>query len=476
MPAATDQLETLRAAVRCSVATDAESRGRFSVDGVTPSAVVEPENAKELIEIVRWARAHRAGLLPVTSGAFLPIGNPPAAADVAVSLARMNRVLDYDPGDLTFSVEAGIGIAAVDKLLGEHGQFLPGLAPYFERAGVGGLLAVNASSPLRYAYGTWRDFVLGMRFVTGEGRLVKTGARVVKNVAGYDLSKLMIGSLGTLGIITEVNFKAFPLPPARASFVVGFASLEAALEMRNRIVHSVLQPTVLELVDRAAAQLLPLNTLSPAAWSLLVAASGVEAVLRRYETELAALARETKASSFTPFWREHPLVPPVPSAVEGSGVEGSALWAAVRELIARAREAHPAATVAKCTLPLTQVGAFLTKAAQVAARYELPAAAHAHAGSGIAYIYLLPPADGPDASRRTCPEGVARRMAQAATEMIHAGNNFGGRTTIPWCPTEVKRDVNPWGPVRDDFPLMQKLKAQFDPDRVLNPGRFVGGL
>ena len=103
----------------------------------------------------------------------------------------------------------------------------------------------------------------------------------------------------------------------------------------------------------------------------------------------------------------------------------------------------------------------------MAARYELPCAASAHAGSGIAYIYLLPPAEMADA---------ARRMAQAATEMVHAGNNLGGRTTVPWCPTEVKRDVNPWGPIRDDFPLMQKLKAQFDPDRILNPGRFVGGL
>lgn len=451
MPVATEKLDALRASVSRPVATDAAACARFAVDGLTPAAVVEPADAKELVEIVRWARAHKAALVPATSGCYLPIGNPPAALDLGVSLARLNRVLHYDPGDLTLTVEAGAPLAAVEATLREQKQFLPAMTAYFERAAVGGLVAVNASSPLRYAYGTWRDFVVGMKFVTGEGKLTKTGGRVVKNVAGYDLSKLLIGSLGTLGIITEINFKCFPLPAQTGTFIAGFQELEAALKLRDTLVHSVLQPTVIELVDAQAAQLISSPLLPAAEWTLLVAASGVDAVIARYQRELERRAREAGAASFAAHTREHP----------------SALWAGVRELIATAREKNPAATIVKTTLPLTGIGSFLAKARQVAARYELPAASSAHAGSGIAYIYLLPPAEMADA---------ARRMAQAATEMVHAGNNLGGRTTVPWCPTAVKRDVNPWGPIRDDFPLMQKLKAQFDPDRILNPGRFVGGL
>jgi glycolate oxidase FAD binding subunit len=447
---ATDKIESLRAAAT-SVVVDPAACAPFAVDGVTPAAVVEPEDAGELCEIVRWARAHKAALVPVTSGCYLPVGNPPAAADVAVSLARLNRVLAYDPGDLTLTVEAGAPIAALEATLREHGQFLPALTAYFERAAVGGLVAVNASSPLRFGYGSWRDFIVGMKFVAGDAKLVKTGGRVVKNVAGYDLSKLLIGSLGSLGVITEVSFKVFPQAEKSGTFVAGFSTLGAALKLRDLIVHSVLQPTAIELISAAAARLIGSPLLPTADWTLLVSAGGAEAVIARYQRELEARAREAGVTSFAAHARENQ----------------SALWAGVRELIATAREKNPAAAIVKTTLPLTNIGPFLLKAQQVAARYELPAAAHAHAGSGIAYIYLLPQQGTADAHRKT---------AQAATEMIHAGNNLGGRTTVPWCPTGVKRDVNVWGPLRDDFPLMQKLKAQFDPDRILNPGRFVGGL
>jgi FAD/FMN-containing dehydrogenase len=186
-------------------------------------------------------------------------------------------------------------------------------------------------------------------------------------------------------------------------------------------------------------------------WSLIVSVGGVEKTIQRYETDCSTLASELKAVSFTVHRQE----------------EERALWAAVRDLLPRARESNPATTVVKAALPLTQIGPFLARGQQVATRYELATAASAHAGSGIAFLYLLPPAAMADA---------APKMAQAATEMIHAGNNLGGRVTIPWCPPAVKRDVNVWGPLRDDFSLMKKLKSQFDPDRILNPGRFVGGL
>jgi len=449
MPVATTSLEHLLGAQH--VRTDAEALARFRVDGRSPSAVAEPANAAELAEIIRWARENKTALLPATTGLYLPVGNPPAALDVAVSLCRLNRVIHYDPADLTLTVEAGLPLAEAQKRLAEHKQFLPADPPHADQAALGGLLASNASGPLRFAFGTWRDFVIGMKFVTAEGKEVKTGGRVVKNVAGYDLAKLIIGSLGTLGIITEVSFKVFPQPPATATFVFGFDSIEAVVEAARRVIHSSWQPLLLELLNPQAGDLVSCQPLSPLHWSLVVAVAGVEPVLRRYQTDFGALARELRAGQLD-ILRGH---------------DEQFVLKAVRERIPRALAKNPATTVVKAALPLAGVGPFLTKAQQVAARYELPAAASAHAGSGVANLFLMPPPEMADA---------AKRMAQAATEMVHAGNNLGGRVTVPWCPTEVKHDVNVWGPLRDEFTLMQKLKKQFDPDRVLNPGRFLGGL
>jgi glycolate oxidase FAD binding subunit len=459
MALATDKLDSLRSAVAAPLATDAAATAPFAVDGLAPAAVVEPADTKELIAVIEWARAAKAALFPATSGCYLPLGNPAAALDVAVSLRRMNRVLDYDPGDLTLSVEAGARLADVEKLLAEHRQFLPADPPYADRAALGGLLATNATGPLRFGFGAWRDFVLGMKFVTGDAKLVKTGGRVVKNVAGYDLAKLLIGSLGSLGVITEVNFKVFPAPPLTTTFVFGFDTLAAALTVRDRLVHSAWQPQALELLDPAMGALLSTQPLSPHHWSVVVAVGGVDAVLRRYQTDFAALARELRAAQF--------------DALRGHDEEF--VLTALRERIPRARQKFSDATIAKCPLPLTSVGPFLEKTAQVAARYELPSAAAAHAGSGIVHRFLLPDLSTAEPGG-TCHRDASKRMAQAATEMIHAGNNLGGRVTVPFCPTAVKRDVNVWGPLRDDFPLMQKLKAQFDPGRIFNPGRFVGGL
>jgi len=459
MPIASVNFEQLAAQVGPDrLHLGAGTRSLFRVDGSMPAAVVQPAEAKELAEVVSWARTFRAGLIPATSGAYLPVGNPPHAADLAVSLTRLNRVVHYDPGDLTLGVEAGVSLASVQEMLGRDGLFLPADPPYADRAALGGLVAANASGPLRFGYGTWRDFVVGMRFVTGEEKFVQSGGRVVKNVAGYDLAKLMIGAVGSLGILTEINFKVFPLPRATAAYVFGFESAQPALAARLRLVHSVWQPRALELLDPQAAGLAAAAALPSAYWVLVVSVGGVDAVLHRYQVDFSALAHEVRAAHFGVVRED----------------DERRLWESLYNLLPRLRETHPATMVVKAALPLTQVGPFIEKSLAVAARYELPAAASAHAGSGIAFIYLLPPAEMPDATRAAA--GGPSRLAQAATEMIHAGNNLGGRVTIPWCPTEVKRDVNVWGPLRDDFPLMKKLKAQFDPDRVLNPGRFVGGL
>ena len=453
MPSATLNLESLGALLSHErVSTEEAARQQYSVDGLEPAAVAEPSNAQEVAALVNWAREQKAALLPSTSGAFLPLGNPPAAMDLVVSLRRMNRLQAYDPGDLTLSVEAGITLEEINKLLAGNNQFLPADPPFAGRAAMGGLLAANVNGPLRHAYGTWRDYVVGLKFVTGEGKEVKSGGRVVKNVAGYDLTKLLIGSLGSLGIITEINLKVFPRPAETATFAVSFDTLEAALELRSKVVHSPLQPAAMELLSGEAAALLGSKHLSPGHWTLLVSCGGVPAVIARHERDLEKFSAELHSNSF----------------IKLIGQDESATWESVRNLVGAAQAKSRYMAAVKCPLPMTQLGPFITKALAVAERYELPTAVTAHAGVAIAYLWYLP--------TEGAAEDIAFRVGQTATETIHSGNNLQGRVSLPWCFPEVKQNVNPWGPLKDDHTLMQKIKKQFDPDRVLNPGRFAGGL
>ncbi|HEV8383716.1 MAG TPA: FAD-binding oxidoreductase, partial [Candidatus Acidoferrales bacterium] len=277
----TTSLSRLREISGAGIIEDPAQLAAYEIDGVRPSAAVAPGSVEELAEIIRFAASERLAVVPCGGCTKLAIGMPPARFDIALSTTRLNRVLAYDPGDLTLGVEAGIGVAALNAQLAEKGQMLPLLVNFYDGATIGGIVATNSSSPLRHAFGGPRDFVLGMEFVTGEGVLTKSGGRVVKSVAGYDIHKLMIGSLGTLAVITRVNFKTFPLPPAQRTFVASFDAPEPALAMCRALAQSVLQPWLVEVVDPAAARIVSGDAyrLPAEKWSVVLAACGKPAVV-----------------------------------------------------------------------------------------------------------------------------------------------------------------------------------------------------
>ncbi len=426
----------------------------YEVDGLRPAAVAQPGSAGEVAEVVRFAAAEKLAVIPVGGRTKLRIGAPPRRYDLAADLTRLDGVLAYDPGDLTLGVQAGIRFAELSRVLAEKRQFLP-LAPAFaEQATIGGILATNSGSPLRHAYGSARDYVLGMEFVTGEGIETKSGGRVVKNVTGYDLHKLMIGALGTLGVITRVNFKTFPLPRAQTTFVASFDSAAQALGMCRAIAQSALQPRLVDVVDPAAAQMIdPAHARLPAGqWSVVVGAAGDERVVQRHGIDLARIAEGARATAFVALTDE----------------EEATLLGRIREFPKLAAETSPAATLFRISVVLAQMLALLERARQVIQRNELASMTLLRA-SGIVYLALVPTA---------LDAATLARLTQAATELIHASSSseIGGRPVIEWCPTELKTQVNVWGPARDDLMLMQRLKKAFDPQGVLSPGRFVGGI
>jgi glycolate oxidase FAD binding subunit len=432
------------------VLTGAADLSSCEVDGLQPSVVARPESAAQIAEILALASAERLAVIPMGGRTKLGIGMPPRRYDLALDLTRMDRMLTFDPGDLTLGVEPGVRFAQLERELAAKRQFLP-LAPAFAvRATLGGMIAANADSPLRHAYGSARDQLLGMEFVTGAGATAKSGGRVVKNVTGYDMHQLLAGSLGTLAVITRLNFRTSPLPPQERMFVATFPAHEGALEFCRAIGKSQLQPRIVEACSPSAARVLRSARLPLNRWSVAIATAGYEAVITRHEQELSRMARELHASEFAAF----------------DGPDQDALFAALCEFPRLILESHPGAVIFRLAILPGAMPELLHRTQLVSERHEIEAAILIRA-AGVVYVTLQPEnGDAPSAAR----------LATVCRDLMQASIECGARPMIEWCTTALKRDINVWPPPGSDQPLAEKLKKLFDPQGVLSPGRFLGGL
>jgi len=437
----------------------------YEAAGKIPGAAVRPGTKEEVAEIIKFAAADGLTVVPCGAGTKLDMGLPPQRYDLALDLTRLNRIIAYDPADLTLAVETGLPLRNVVSALAEHRQFLPLLVPYFGQTTMGGTIAAGVDSPLRQFYGTARDYVLGMEFVTGDGTLAKSGGRVVKNVSGYDLHKLMIGSLGTLGVIVQINFKTFPAPVATGGFVANFEKMEQAVEMRHHVAQSPLTPITTEIFSPRVAELfsseaasrlasgaMPPDVIAPNHWATTIGYAGNEKVLARYEGDLRKIAGQLGATNLVvldditrppAFSRKREFVP-----------------------IALSQETSPATTILKISVLPTLLKDVLAKAQESAEGNRLNWGLMAR-GVGVIYFALLP-------EKRD--EDARRRVAQATEQIFGACSGWGANALIPWCPSEWKGSLKIWSPDRADFSLMQNVKKAFDPQGVLSPGRFAGGI
>jgi glycolate oxidase FAD binding subunit len=448
--AALQQVEKVAGAA--NFLSDPAALAPYEVDGLRPVAAAQPYSPEETAEIVRIAGAEKLAVIAVGAGTKLGIGNLPARYDLALDVSRLRRVIAYDPADLTLSVEAGIRVADLQKVLAEHGQFLPFAAPFAKSCTVGGVLASNASGPLRQAYGTARDFTLGMEFVDGNGTRTKSGGRVVKNVAGMDLHKLLIGSLGTLGVITSANFKTFPLPHASGAFVVSYPRLADALAMRAALAASALTPQVVDVIspEAAAAFRVDGTQLPAAAWSVVVAAGGEQQVVERYAADIEQLAAQTGAENFAAL-----------TAAEKKGC-----WEAIREFYATQLSANRHLVFWKISALPGSFAAMVTEVHRAAQEHFLSAATLIRA-AGIVYAALTPIENDRE---------VIERLERASMQLFARSAELGARAMIESCPLELKRRVSVWGPAGEELILMRRVKKVFDPGNVLSPGRFLGGI
>jgi glycolate oxidase FAD binding subunit len=434
------------------VLTDSVSLAAYEVDGRRPSAALLPDSAIEIADVLRFASAERFAVIPTGGRTHLGIGMPPRQYDLALDLSAMNRVLAYEPQDLTVGVEPGVRYAELDRRLREKGQFLP-LAPAFaERATLGGIVAAGADTPWRYGHGTARDYLLGMEFVTGECIASKSGGCVVKNVTGYDLHKLLIGSLGTLGVITRLNFRTFPLPPHQRMLVTAFADPSAAFALCRAIMKSPLHPRLVEVFDPRTSGLFAAcgaNFLSRDSWFVVVEAAGQEAVLERHARDVATMSREAYAAEFMAL--DEP--------------QRAKLFSCLCEFSPIVLGAVPAATIFRIGALPSAMPALLSQVRQLAERYALDCAVLIRALS-VVYIALLPSA----------ASHALADLISCSRGLMGLCMNSGATPMIERCPLELKHALNIWPAPGSEHEVSARLKRVFDPQGVLSPGRFQGGI
>jgi glycolate oxidase FAD binding subunit len=453
-----------------------EWAAQHPVDGLTPRAAAFPANAGEVQRILALAALERVALTVRGGGTALGLGRPPQHLDLLLGTRRMARVLEYEPADLTCTVEAGLTLGELNRVLGEQGQMLPLDAPLAGRATLGGILAANTSGPRRFAYGTARDRLIGLRIVDAQGKLIKGGGKVVKNVAGFDLPKLFIGSLGTLGVIVEATFKLAPVPKARLALLAGFKTLESALDASQAVLRQGLRPAALDLLNAQAMRRISIKTgvpvFSDRLYYLALDFGSTPAAVERQKNDghrtLTQAGGKTQVVDdrveYDGFWRalvdlgRAPIisgrVPSPPQTGEGP-------------LLPKGAVAVPATMITRCSVLFSRLGPLVHGHEALAESSHLEAALDVHLGAGVLRAHWWGEGGGP------ADEVMA---GQAVGTLRKAASHAGGAFVVEHCPSALKASIDVWGEAGSQLAIMRRLKEQFDPSRILSPGRFVGGL
>ena len=383
-------------------------------------SAVTPSGAEELGEVLADAgnRGFAVELTGNGSKHFMAGGPPPA--DVCITTSGMRRILQYEPRDLTISVEAGMPFADLNAELARNGQVIPLDGPYSDTATVGGMVAANISGARRRLFGTARDHVIGMKFATLDGNLVDTGGMVVKNVAGLDMGKLMIGSFGTLAAIASVNFKLTPLPRLSRTVLFAFEDLKSAIAVRDQAIRGVLNPVAVELLNPLLSAQLMLK-----GFTLALQFAGNEAVIERSVREASAWG-SAKALSLD---------------------EEQRFWSGLQQITPNNMEKTDVGVVVRISTSLTDCGAALE---------SIDAPGHAHAASGVIRGWFT----GTEAAAR-CLDHAAKRGWKAVAEF-----------STPL----ARQSLTLWPDPGGDFEIMKRVKHMFDPGNLLNRGRLFGRI
>ncbi len=413
-----------------------EDGAPFAVHGRAPLLVAAPASVEELAQVVAACHSARVPVIPYGGGTMQSWGRPLVAERfVAVRTTRLDKILIYEPDDLTISVQAGMPFATLDAALAANGQMLPLDPPWPARSTIGGLLATGMDGPRRLGYGSARDLVIGIQMVEATGRVSKAGGMVVKNVSGFDMMKLYLGSLGTLGIIVSANFKLMPRPRAAASLSCRFARPEGAFALADALRQGQLTPAAVEYHEGQSA--LADSPGAASMFTLEVRVEGLAAAVERHLRDVTALAERHGAAEVATLPNGSPEVGP--------------LWA-LHNNLPQTLERDDNELVLRLSCLPAELPVALVDARALAARNGLQLRLNARALNGVAYLRL---------------RGVELAAWHAA--MLERWPHL----TLLAAPVGLAAELPAWGREPANLALMRRIKQEFDPDNLLNPGRFV---
>lgn len=408
----------------------------YTIDDIKPKAVVVPTSVMEIQDVLSLAAEKNLSVIPAGSGSKLGIGNIASKADLVLSTTHLNSVIEYEPADLTVTVEAGMRLADLQKELSVNRQFLPMNPPYADRCTIGGIVSSNSSGPLRMQYGTSRNLVLGMKVVLANGKIVKCGGKVVKNVAGYDLNRLYIGSYGTLGIITEVSLKLSPLPAQQSILTAEFETIEEAVNAGINVVRSQILPSFVILWTKPIGKQFSSDTPT-----LLLSFGGdVETVTWQHNTTQSELQQNGALSV---------------QIIDDQYLES--INHEIQEYSAVNKE-HDTIVI-RIQLKRTDLIDFIREGQNITSDLMI------QLGNGVLYMKI--PVD-----REMDYKSLSDSLQQLRQKVM----NVKGNLIIEKAPPDLKRLIDIWGQIGHTLNLMKKLKACYDNENTLNPGRYVSSI
>jgi glycolate oxidase FAD binding subunit len=437
------------------VLKDKDRLKTYTLNGNCPKAFVTPGTVEEVSKIVAFANREHITIIPRGNGTKMGMGGIPKGMDLILSTLRLNRIIESDVDNLTLSAQTGITLGEIQSLLAKQGKgyFLPLDPPYAGQATLGGVLATNSSGPRRFTYGTARDLVIGMKTVFPNGDVVVSGGKTVKNVSGYDLSKSLIGSMGTLGILCETTCRLLPLPEKMATLLAPYAGLKEAGGFVQKVLKSQLLPASIEMLNAVTLEQIK-EVLPPLPGGRYLVAIGLEGVIEsvdRQVSEMGEMGRKEGALEVVTLLTE----------------KHRAFWTALQDLPQRLFRTSPNHLALKSNFLISKGTEMLGNHEVWARDSALDCALVCRSGNGILYSYVLV-GESLQPKKNSLIELVEKMTALAVKNE--------GNLVVEFSPPVIKEKVDVWGHPRNDLRIVRRLKEEIDPAGILNPGRFVGGI
>ena len=447
----------------------------YRVDGISPLDVVAPSNEEELCDIIASANADRIGIIPWGGGTRVSLGNRPERPCLVLDMTNLNRVVFHNYADLTASFQAGATFGLVSEVLAQQGQLLAIDPPLPQRATIGGTLAAAVSGPLKWHFGHPRDSVIGMKVVQPDGAVTKSGGQVVKNVSGYDMSRLHIGGLGSLGVILEASFKLTPISMYEATVIASFPDADAALRASMRVFNSYVMPLSMSAFGPSVASRINRDD-NAGTHHVAIRLGGRPRTLARQVNEIAAIFTESGAS-----------------AINDSEGPAPSFWRPLADF-GWSPETTPLLNIRITALP-SQIADILKTIDQLRDSNLEPAAIAEPGFGAIEANWFGPPDNEPsnaDTSRHSrvpprCSRVSPRHSRESGNPRADALTNIiarlrsyvsqlGATAVVQRCPPDLKAHIDVWGDNHPGIDVMRRMKRRYDPNAIMNPGRFAGRI